>query len=44
MPQNFLPPTDAVDDVELEAALPQDPKDVQAGRVRPIEEVKTMIP
>jgi len=35
---------DAVDDAELEAALQQGLKDVEAGRVRPIEEVKTMIP
>jgi predicted transcriptional regulator len=35
---------DAVDDAELEAALQQGLKDVEAGRVRSIEEVKTMIP
>jgi hypothetical protein len=36
--------SDAIDDAELEAALRRGLKDVQAGRVRPIEEVKPMIP
>jgi hypothetical protein len=32
------------DDVALEAALERGLKDVEAGRVRPVEEVKTMLP
>jgi predicted transcriptional regulator len=32
------------DEVALEAALERGLKDVEAGRVRPIEEVKGMIP
>jgi predicted transcriptional regulator len=32
------------DDLALEAALERGLKDVEAGRVRPIEEVKGMIP
>jgi predicted transcriptional regulator len=32
------------DEVALEAALEHGLKDVEAGRVRPIEEVKAMIP
>jgi predicted transcriptional regulator len=32
------------DDAALEAALERGLRDVQAGRVRPIEEVKAMIP
>ena len=32
------------DPVELEAALERGLKDIEAGRVRPIEEVKAMIP
>ena len=35
---------DAVDDAELEAALQRGLEDVAAGRVRPVEEVKAMIP
>ena len=34
----------AIDDAELEAALQRGLKDVEADRVRPIEEVKSMIP
>ena len=36
--------TDQIDDTELEAALQRGLADVKAGRVRPIEEVKEMIP
>jgi predicted transcriptional regulator len=35
---------DAADDAELEAALQRGLADVEAGRVRPVKEVKTMIP
>ena len=35
---------DDIDDVELEAALQRGWDDVKAGRVRPIEKVKEMIP
>jgi predicted transcriptional regulator len=35
---------DTVDDAELEAALQRGLKDVEAGRVRSVEEVKTTIP
>jgi predicted transcriptional regulator len=35
---------DTVEDAELEVALQQGLKDVEAGRVRSVEEVKTMIP
>jgi predicted transcriptional regulator len=35
---------DVIDNAELEAALKRGLKDVEAGRVRPIEEVKAMIP
>lgn len=35
---------DAADDAELEAALQQGLDDVEAGRVRRVEEVKAMIP
>ena len=35
---------DAVDDADLEAALQRGLEDVAAGRVRPVEEVKAMIP
>ena len=36
--------TTEVDAAELEAALGRGLNDVEAGRVRPIEEVKSMIP
>jgi predicted transcriptional regulator len=32
------------DEVELEAALERGVRDVEAGRVRPIEEVRDMVP
>jgi predicted transcriptional regulator len=35
---------DTVDDAELEAALQRGLQDVEAGRVRSVAEVKTMIP
>ena len=35
--------SDAIDDTELEAALQRGLDGVKAGRVRPIEEVRTMI-
>ena len=35
---------DATDDAELEVALQRALKDVEAGRVRAVDEVKTMIP
>jgi predicted transcriptional regulator len=35
---------DAVDDAELDAALQRGLKDIEAGRIRSVEEVKTMIP
>jgi predicted transcriptional regulator len=35
---------DDIDDVELEAALQRGLDDVKAGRVRPVEKVKEMIP
>jgi predicted transcriptional regulator len=35
---------DAADDAELEAALQRGLADVEARRVRPVEEVKAMIP
>jgi hypothetical protein len=35
---------DDIDDVELEAALQRALDDVKAGRVRPVEKVKEMIP
>jgi predicted transcriptional regulator len=36
--------SDITDDAELDTALQQGLKDVEAGRVRPIEEIKPMIP
>jgi predicted transcriptional regulator len=40
----FFATNDDINDVELEAALQRGLDDVKAGRVRPVEKVKEMIP